>query len=216
MIIIYIFEYSPAGFLHDRDDRIVRRDRDRKPAWAFHTAGKKSCQLENVFCKVFCRKSFMSCTWKKNNQWIVMIKTLSRPLTKLLHTLKPVKFISKLFILSTNWPPANLVDLNCNKKVTACTPNPLSCGGTGGCYGSIPQLGYTYIQVGFDIYGPLMSSSSSSSSLSSFFPSPSPFTIIIITKTTISMFILNASECDYPNNIILTAMIITNNCHHHQ
>merc|ERR1712130_705379 len=31
--------------------------------------------------------------------------------------------------------------------VTACTPNPLSCGGTGGCYGSIPQLGYTYIQL---------------------------------------------------------------------
>merc|ERR1712198_825678 len=30
------------------------------------------------------------------------------------------------------------------QQVTACTPNPLSCGGTGGCYGSIPQLGYTY------------------------------------------------------------------------
>merc|ERR1711931_578106 len=33
------------------------------------------------------------------------------------------------------------------QQVTACTPNPLSCGGTGGCYGSIPQLGYTYIQL---------------------------------------------------------------------
>merc|ERR1712179_742199 len=31
--------------------------------------------------------------------------------------------------------------------VTSCTPNPLKCGGTGGCYGSIPQLGYTYIQL---------------------------------------------------------------------
>merc|ERR1711931_242510 len=34
-----------------------------------------------------------------------------------------------------------------SQQVTACTPNPLSCGGTGGCYGSIPQLGYTYIQL---------------------------------------------------------------------
>merc|ERR1712136_514036 len=25
------------------------------------------------------------------------------------------------------------------QQVTACTPNPLSCGGTGGCMGSIPQ-----------------------------------------------------------------------------
>jgi hypothetical protein len=32
-------------------------------------------------------------------------------------------------------------------QVTACTPNPLACGGTGGCMGSIPQLGYTYIQL---------------------------------------------------------------------
>merc|ERR1712061_540236 len=32
------------------------------------------------------------------------------------------------------------------QQVTSCTPNPLKCGGTGGCYGSIPQLGYTYIQ----------------------------------------------------------------------
>ena len=34
-----------------------------------------------------------------------------------------------------------------SQQVTACTPNPLSCGGTGGCMGSIPQLGYTYIQL---------------------------------------------------------------------
>jgi hypothetical protein len=33
------------------------------------------------------------------------------------------------------------------EQVTACTPNPLACGGTGGCMGSIPQLGYTYIQL---------------------------------------------------------------------
>merc|ERR1712136_667008 len=30
-----------------------------------------------------------------------------------------------------------------SQQVTSCTPNPLSCGGTGGCMGSIPQLGYT-------------------------------------------------------------------------
>jgi len=33
------------------------------------------------------------------------------------------------------------------QQVTSCTPNPLQCGGTGGCMGSIPQLGYTYIQL---------------------------------------------------------------------
>ena len=32
-------------------------------------------------------------------------------------------------------------------KVTTCTPNPLHCGGTGGCLGSIPQLGYNYVQL---------------------------------------------------------------------
>merc|ERR1712215_316607 len=34
-----------------------------------------------------------------------------------------------------------------SQQVTSCTPNPLSCGGTGGCMGSFPQLGYTYIQL---------------------------------------------------------------------
>lgn len=33
------------------------------------------------------------------------------------------------------------------QQVTSCTPNPLKCGGTGGCMGSIPQLGFTYIQL---------------------------------------------------------------------
>jgi len=33
------------------------------------------------------------------------------------------------------------------QQVTSCTPNPLTCGGTGGCQGSIPQLGYTYVQL---------------------------------------------------------------------
>ena len=32
-------------------------------------------------------------------------------------------------------------------QVTTCTPNPLNCGGTGGCRGSIPQLGYNYVQL---------------------------------------------------------------------
>lgn len=34
-----------------------------------------------------------------------------------------------------------------SQQVTSCTPNTMSCGGTGGCMGSIPQLGYTYIQL---------------------------------------------------------------------
>ena len=34
-----------------------------------------------------------------------------------------------------------------SQQVTSCTPNPLSCGGVGGCMGSIPQLGYSYIQL---------------------------------------------------------------------
>jgi len=33
------------------------------------------------------------------------------------------------------------------QQVTSCSPNTLHCGGTGGCYGSIPQLGYTYLQL---------------------------------------------------------------------
>jgi len=33
------------------------------------------------------------------------------------------------------------------QEVTTCTPNPLNCGGTGGCRGSIPQLGYNYVQL---------------------------------------------------------------------
>ena len=36
---------------------------------------------------------------------------------------------------------------NTTHQVTSCTPNPLSCGGTGGCRGSIPQLAYNYIQL---------------------------------------------------------------------
>jgi len=33
------------------------------------------------------------------------------------------------------------------QEVTTCTPNPQHCGGTGGCKGSIPQLGYNYVQL---------------------------------------------------------------------
>merc|ERR1712121_526496 len=33
------------------------------------------------------------------------------------------------------------------QQVTSCTPNPLHCGGTGGCFGSVCQLGYNYIQL---------------------------------------------------------------------
>lgn len=39
-----------------------------------------------------------------------------------------------------------LVELSA-QQITSCTPNPLKCGGTGGCYGSIPQLAYSYIQL---------------------------------------------------------------------
>ena len=33
------------------------------------------------------------------------------------------------------------------QQMTSCTPNPLTCGGTGGCMGSTPPLGYNYIQL---------------------------------------------------------------------
>jgi len=33
------------------------------------------------------------------------------------------------------------------QEITSCTPNPLQCGGTGGCRGSIPQLAYNYVQL---------------------------------------------------------------------
>jgi hypothetical protein len=31
--------------------------------------------------------------------------------------------------------------------IDTSTPNPLKCGGTGGCQGSIPQLAYSYVQL---------------------------------------------------------------------
>nr|AKO90284.1 cathepsin O [Tigriopus japonicus] len=33
------------------------------------------------------------------------------------------------------------------QQITSCTPNELQCGGTGGCQGSIPQLGWTFVQL---------------------------------------------------------------------
>ena len=33
------------------------------------------------------------------------------------------------------------------QQMTSCTPNPLQCGGDGGCSGSTPPLGYNYIQL---------------------------------------------------------------------
>merc|ERR1712055_787500 len=33
------------------------------------------------------------------------------------------------------------------QQVTSCTPNDLQCGGTGGCQGSVCQLGFTYLQL---------------------------------------------------------------------
>jgi hypothetical protein len=39
------------------------------------------------------------------------------------------------------------VDELSTQEITSCTPNTLRCGGSGGCQGSIPQLGYNYIQL---------------------------------------------------------------------
>jgi len=33
------------------------------------------------------------------------------------------------------------------QQVTSCTPNPLQCGGSGGCMGSIENLGFNYLQL---------------------------------------------------------------------
>merc|ERR1719427_2169511 len=33
------------------------------------------------------------------------------------------------------------------QQVTSCSPNPVNCGGVGGCRGSIAQLGYSYLQL---------------------------------------------------------------------
>lgn len=33
------------------------------------------------------------------------------------------------------------------QEITSCAPNTLHCGGSGGCQGSIPQLGYNYVQL---------------------------------------------------------------------
>merc|ERR1712038_831517 len=33
------------------------------------------------------------------------------------------------------------------QQINSCTPNPLNCGGSGGCKGSIPQLGFVYTQL---------------------------------------------------------------------
>jgi len=39
-----------------------------------------------------------------------------------------------------------LVELS-TQQMTSCAPNPLMCGGNGGCSGSTPPLGYNYIQL---------------------------------------------------------------------
>merc|ERR1711935_1256501 len=33
------------------------------------------------------------------------------------------------------------------QQVTSCTPNLSQCGGTGGCYGSVTELGFNYLQL---------------------------------------------------------------------
>merc|ERR1719341_395252 len=39
-----------------------------------------------------------------------------------------------------------LMDLSA-QQVTSCTPNPVQCGGVGGCRGSVTQLGFSYLQL---------------------------------------------------------------------
>jgi len=39
-----------------------------------------------------------------------------------------------------------LVELSA-QQVTSCTPNVVQCGGTGGCYGSVTELGFNYLQL---------------------------------------------------------------------
>jgi len=40
----------------------------------------------------------------------------------------------------------DLIELS-TQQVTSCTPNTLQCGGTGGCKGSVTQLGFNYLQL---------------------------------------------------------------------
>merc|ERR1712002_841601 len=40
----------------------------------------------------------------------------------------------------------DLIELS-TQQVTSCTPNTLQCGGTGGCRGSVTQLGFNYLQL---------------------------------------------------------------------
>jgi len=40
----------------------------------------------------------------------------------------------------------SLLELS-TQQVTSCSPNPLNCGGVGGCRGSIAQLGFGYLQL---------------------------------------------------------------------
>merc|ERR1712080_422280 len=45
-----------------------------------------------------------------------------------------------------NSPSNELIELSA-QQVTACTPNPMHCGGWGACTGAIPNLAYNYIQL---------------------------------------------------------------------
>merc|ERR1719369_82232 len=48
--------------------------------------------------------------------------------------------------LKINSPDAEMPELSA-QHITSCTPNPLQCGGSGGCQGSVPQLGFVYTQL---------------------------------------------------------------------
>jgi len=50
--------------------------------------------------------------------------------------------VESYYFIETN----ELLELS-TQQVTSCTPNTLSCGGTGGCRGSVTQLGFNYLQL---------------------------------------------------------------------
>ncbi len=57
-----------------------------------------------------------------------------------------VEQIESYVAIAQNADIADLDELSA-QHITSCTPNELQCGGSGGCQGSIPQLGFVYTQL---------------------------------------------------------------------
>ena len=64
-------------------------------------------------------------------------------ITYLKHFRSIVEAIESMLAINSKQPVEELSA----QHITSCTPNPLKCGGNGGCQGSIPQLGFTYTQL---------------------------------------------------------------------